>query len=46
MGISGGKGGTEKAAAEPAWWCHVCMRTVPASQVPTHQHDAGADGPR
>lgn len=25
-------------AAEPAWWCHVCMRTVPVSQVPAHQH--------
>jgi hypothetical protein len=36
----------EAAAAEPAWWCHVCMRTVPASQVQTHQHDPGANGPR
>jgi hypothetical protein len=26
-------------AAGPAWWCHVCMRPVPASEVPTHQHD-------
>jgi len=28
-----------RAAAEPAWWCHVCMRTVPVSEVPAHQHD-------
>jgi len=35
-----------RLAAPPAWWCHVCMRTVPASEVPTHQHDPGADGPR
>jgi hypothetical protein len=33
-------------SAESAYWCHVCMRTIPASEVPTHQHDAGADGPR
>jgi hypothetical protein len=31
-------------AAEPAFWCHVCWRTVPASQAATHQHDADAPG--
>lgn len=33
-------------AAEPAAWCHVCMRTVPASEAAAHQHDPGANGPR
>ncbi len=29
-----------------AYWCHVCMKTVPAAEATTHQHDPGADGPR
>lgn len=33
-------------AAPPAYWCHVCMRTVQASEAKTHEHDPGADGPR
>lgn len=33
-------------AAEPAFWCHVCMRVVPAGQAAAHEHDPGADGPR
>lgn len=32
--------------AESAFWCHVCMKTVPPSQAATHEHDPGADGPR
>lgn len=37
---------TEQAAAEAAYWCHVCMRTIPSGEVPTHQHDPGAGGKR
>jgi hypothetical protein len=33
-------------SAPAAFWCHVCMRTVPASDANTHQHDKGANGPR
>lgn len=29
---------TEQSAAEPAYWCHVYMRTVPVSQAASHTH--------
>jgi len=28
----------EQNAAEPAYWCHVCMTTVPVSQAASHTH--------
>jgi hypothetical protein len=31
-------------AKEPAYWCHVCWRTVPASEAATHVHDKNAPG--
>ncbi len=33
-------------AKESSYWCHVCYRTVPASEASTHQHDKDAPGKR
>ena len=26
-------------AKESSYWCHICYRTVPASEATTHVHD-------